>query len=321
MFSKILVTGGNGFLGKHVVELLEDVLSSTAIFTPSSAEVDLRNEEQTISYFKKHRFDAVISLAARLGGIGDNRNYPATYFRDNIMIGVNTLSAAQKTGVKKVVNVGTVCSYPKFTPVPFKEEDLWKGYPEETNSAYGIAKKAVFEYSKALENQFGFKCANLLLTNLYGPGDDFREETSHVIPALVKKLHHTITQNSQTLNVWGDGSPSRDFLYVKDAALGIIAALLNEVSSDPINLGSGNDITIKELVLKLSSIFDFNGKVKWDTTKPNGQPTRRLSIERAKKVLSFRPKTSFDEGIGITIQWYMDNLDELMLQGEKYNEN
>ena len=242
----ILITGGAGFLGQHVFQEIKSNYPTSQIIVPRSKDVDLRDRESTLAYFSKIKPDIVIGIAARLGGIGDNRKFPANYFYDNITIGINTVDGARLSNASKLILIGTVCSYPKITPVPFKEEDLWNGYPEPTNGAYGISKKAVAEYALAVNKQFGLNVVNLLLTNLYGPGDDFRDETSHVIPAIIKKMIAAKNNNTQEISAWGDGSPTRDFLYVKDAARAIVRSI-NCSYSNPINVGNGKDISIKAL--------------------------------------------------------------------------
>lgn len=316
-FKTILITGGNGFLGTKVTEECKRQYPNAVIYTPRSSELDLRDRNAAIQYFDKIKPDAVISIAARLGGIGDNRKYPASYFYDNITIGINTIDASRMAGVSKIVNIGTVCSYPKITPVPFKEENLWDGYPEPTNGAYGIAKKAVAEYAMAVKTQYGLNCVNLLVTNLYGPGDDFRDQTSHVIPALIKKILLAKEGNSPEIIAWGDGSPTRDFLYVHDAAKGIVNSLKCE-DMNPINLGSGKEISIKQLFTTIADLLEFEGQVKWDTSKPNGQPIRLLDISRAKALFDFKPETAFAIGLKNTIQWYLDNRIQIDSLNAKY---
>ncbi len=307
---KILVTGGAGFLGKKVVEELTIQYPESEIIVPRSSEVDLRERNEALDYFAKTNADVVIGIAARLGGIGDNRKNPAFYFYDNMMIGMNTIDGARLSGASKLVLIGTVCSYPKITPVPFKEEDLWNGYPEATNGAYGISKKAVAEYALAVNQQFGLPVVNLLLTNLYGPGDDFREETSHVIPALIKKILDAKRQGINQITAWGDGSPTRDFMHVRDAAKGIVNAIRCDYSQ-PINLGSGQEVSIKELYDFLCKYLNFEGTVFWDSSYPNGQPKRLLDISKAKEYLDFEPSISFEAGINETIQWYINNEEHL----------
>jgi GDP-L-fucose synthase len=303
---KIIITGGGGFLGTHLTNLIQNVFPNTQVYIPRSSEVDLRNIDQAHAYFQSIEAELVIAVAARLGGIGDNRKYPASYFHDNIMIGMNTIEAARHSNAKKIINIGTVCSYPKTLPAPFKEEDLWNGYPEPTNGAYGIAKKAVAEYAIAVKKQYGLSCVNLLMTNLYGVGDDFREETSHVIPALIKKIHTAKQNQEKTVVAWGDGSPTRDFIYVTDAANAIVQSI-NCNYEQPINIGSGKDISIKELYSLICKHMHYEGDVFWDTSKPNGQPKRLLDISKAKNMFGFKPSIDFENGLKLTLDWYINN--------------
>lgn len=316
-YSKILITGGNGFLGTKVTEECMKAYPNATVITPSSKEVDLRDRNLALAYFESVKPDAVIAIAARLGGIGDNRKYPASYFYDNMTIGMNTIDGARLSGAKKIVNIGTVCSYPKITPVPFKEEDLWNGYPEPTNGAYGIAKKAVAEYAMAVKKQYGLECVNLLVTNLYGPGDDFREDTSHVIPALIKKILIAKEKGQDEIIAWGDGSPTRDFLYVNDAAKGIIQSL-QCAHEEPVNLGSGQEVSIKELFTTIADLLNYKGDVVWDTSKPNGQPKRLLDISRAREWFNFDPQVNFRDGLKQTIDWYLKNRERIDALGPKY---
>lgn len=316
---KILVTGGNGFLGKQVcADLFQKVGGESEIITFRSAQCDLRNTEQTRDYFNQIRPDYVISLAARLGGIGDNLSHPADYFYDSMMIGLNTINCSKEFKIKKIINIGTVCSYPNIIPIPFKEEDLWMGYPEETNAPYGISKKAVMVYAKAMEKQFGLKSCNILLSNLYGPGDDFRDKTSHVIPSLIKKIVHAQEKNNNTITVWGNGSASRDFLFVKDASLGIIMAAEMCDISDPINLGTGYEISISALIEMLIKISGTNVGIKWDETQPNGQPRRVLETSKAKNIFGFKSETPLVTGLTETWDWYLRNRKEIDNLGHKY---
>lgn len=305
---KILVTGGAGFFGGNVIKsLLDGGLSKEQIFVPRSADFDLTVKEETKKLFDESNFDIVIHLAAKIGGIGDARIHPASYFRDNMLIGMNVFEACLENNVEKLVNIGTVCSYPKFVTAPFKEEDLWKGYPEETNAPYGIAKKSLMAYAQAVQEECGFNSINLLVTNLYGPKDDFREQTSHVIPAIIRKVVKAKEENSPSVEAWGDGSPSRDFIYVKDAVEAIFLSTECHNDSKPINIGSGVEITIKNLVEKITEIINYKGQIEWDTTKPNGQPRRLLDISKARKYFGFIPQTSLDKGLRETIDWYMEN--------------
>jgi GDP-L-fucose synthase len=305
---RVLVTGGQGFLGSYLVDYFNTLVSKENFILPSLDDCDLRLKDETFEYFNKYKPDFVINLAARLGGIGDNRAHPAFYFYDNINIGMNVIEACRQIkSVKKLVNIGTVCSYPKFTPVPFKESDLWNGYPEETNAPYGVSKKAVMVYSHAVHQQYDFLTNNILLTNLYGPRDDFRNETSHVIPALIKKVYAAKTNNNPSIYAWGDGSPSRDFLYAKDAALGIIQTCVYLNTTDPVNLGSGKEISIMDLADTIVNQLEYKGKIDWDTSKPNGQPRRMLDINLARKLIKFNPSTSFQTGLNETIKYYLEN--------------
>lgn len=316
---KILVTGGAGFLGKEVVqELRKNGVSQDNIIIPRSAEYDLRNQEQAFELIKTHKPQIVIHLAARLGGIGDNMAHPAAYFYDNIMLGINIIEACRKNGIEKLVNIGTVCSYPKIVPAPFKEEDLWNGYPEETNAPYGVSKKAVMVYSEAVYREYGFKTVNLLVTNLYGPGDDFREQTSHVIPAIIKKMDQAKRNNHKEIIAWGDGSPSRDFVYVGDAANGIVRAAVFHSTPEPINIGAGEEYTIKQLMEILKEETGFGGEIVWDTSRPNGQPRRLLDISRARSALGFNPQMSFREGLKLTYNWYLDNYSQILAITPKF---
>jgi GDP-L-fucose synthase len=304
----ILVTGGAGFLGQHVVQkLIEFGADADKIVVPRSKDYDLRKLDDAVRMIQTYQPNIVIGLAARLGGIGDNRAFPAIYFYDNMMIGINVIEACRMNGVDKLVNIGTVCSYPKFVPAPFKEEDLWNGYPEETNAPYGVSKKAVMVYGEACKQQYGFNIVNLLVTNLYGPGDDFREQTSHVIPAIIKKVYHAKVNNHSEYVAWGDGSPSRDFVYVADAAEGIVRAAALHNDAAPINIGAGEEYTVKALLGHIQKHIGFDGQVVWDTSKPNGQPRRLLDISKARAAFGFNPSVSFEQGLQNTINWYLEN--------------
>ena len=301
---KILVTGGAGFLGSYIVDKLikERGVNPRDIRIPRSRETDLRKWENCVEAVKD--VDIVIHLAAKVGGIGFNRKYPATLFYDNAVMGIQLMEAARREGVKKFVAIGTVCSYPKFTPVPFKEEDLWNGYPEETNAPYGIAKKILIVQAQAYRKQYGFNAIYLLPVNLYGPGDNFHPEHSHVIPALIKKMVDAKLERKNEVVVWGTGKPSREFLYVEDAADGILLATEEYDKADPVNLGTGREITIKDLVRLIIEITKYEGKILWDTSKPDGQPRRRLETSKAKKEFGFEAKTNLNEGLRKTIEWY-----------------
>lgn len=304
---KILLTGGAGFLGSFIVDKLikERGVNPRDIRIPRSIEMDLRKWENCVEAVKD--MDVVIHLAARVGGIGFNREYPATLFYDNAIMGIQLMEAARCEGVEKFVAIGTVCAYPKFTPVPFKEEDLWNGYPEETNAPYGIAKKILLVQAQAYRKQYGFNAIYLLPVNLYGPRDNFHPEHSHVIPALIKRMIDTKLAGKNEIVVWGTGKPSREFLYVEDAAEGILMATEKYEKADPVNLGTGSEITIKELVNIIAELTEFERKIVWDTSKPDGQPRRCLETSKAKKEFGFEAKTKLKEGLRKTIKWYIES--------------
>jgi len=301
---KILVTGGAGFLGSFIVEKLvkEKKVNPGNIRVPRSKEMDLKKWENCVEAVKD--MDIVIHLAAKVGGIGFNQKYPATLFYDNALMGIQLMEAARQEGVQKFVAVGTVCAYPKFTPIPFKEEDLWNGYPEETNAPYGIAKKILLVQTQAYREQYGFNAIYLLPVNLYGPRDNFHPEYSHVIPALVKKMVDAKLEGKNEVVVWGTGKVSREFLYVEDAAEGVLLATEKYNKPDPVNLGVDKEITIKELADLIAELAEYKGKIVWDTSKPDGQPRRCLETSRAKKEFGFEAKTDLTEGIKRTIRWY-----------------
>jgi len=302
---KILVTGGAGFLGSFVAEKLtmERGVNSENIRVPRSKLMDLRRWENCVEAVRG--MDLVIHLAARVGGIGFNKKYPATLFFDNALMGIQLMEAARREGVQKFVAIGTVCAYPKYTPVPFREKDLWNGYPEETNAPYGIAKKILLVQAQAYRGQYGFNAIYLLPVNLYGPKDNFDPEQSHVIPALVKKMVDAKLEGKKEVVVWGTGKVSREFLYVEDAATGIILATEKYDNPDPVNLGSGEEITIRELVNLIAELTRYEGKIIWDASKPDGQPRRCLETSRARKEFGFEAKTDFVEGLKRTIDWYL----------------
>jgi GDP-L-fucose synthase len=301
---KILITGGAGFFGSQVVhQLLEKGADRENILVPRSKEIDLRRWENCVRVVKNQ--DIVIHLAARVGGIGYNQAYPAQLFYDNAIMGIQIIEAARRENVRKCVIVGTICAYPKFTPVPFREDELWNGYPEETNAPYGLAKKMLLVQSQAYRQEYGFDSIYLLPVNLYGPGDNFDPASSHVIPALIKKFTDAKSKNDPSVEVWGTGAASREFLYVNDAARGIILAAEQYDKPDPVNLGSGREITIRDLVVLISELTGYHGEIHWDTTKPDGQPRRCLDVSRAKKEFGFEATMPFREGLKRTIEWYM----------------
>jgi GDP-L-fucose synthase len=302
----VIVTGGGGFLGGFVVERLKS-LGCTNILAPRKREYDLREKSAITAMFQKMKPDIVIHLASVVGGIGANRENPGVFFYDNAIMGIQLMEQARLADVSKFVAIGTICAYPKFCPIPFHEEELWNGYPEETNAPYGLAKKMLLVQSQAYRKQYGYNSIYLLPVNLYGPRDNFDPKSSHVIPALIRKCVEARDKEERQIVVWGDGSPTREFLYVEDAAEGIVAAAEKYDSSEPVNLGSGNEISIKDLVDIVVRRTGFGGEVVWDSTKPNGQPRRCLEVSRAEREFGFRAKTSFGEGLKRTIDWYMMN--------------
>lgn len=301
---KVVVTGGNGFLGKHLVTKIE-AKNPKSIFIPRFPEYDLRKYEDCLKVAKKG--DVIIHLAANVGGIGYNREFPATLYDDNILMGTFMMMAARTVKIEKYVALGTICAYPKFTPIPFKEENLWMGYPEETNAPYGLAKKMQLVQAQSYRQQYGFNAIFLLPVNLYGPGDNFDPKSSHVIPALIKKFVDADKNGLKEVVVWGTGKASREFLYVEDAAEGIIKATENYDKPDPVNLGAGFEITIRDLANLIKKHTGYKGNIVWDKSKPDGQPRRMLDVTRAKKEFGFSAKTSFDNGLKNTIEWYKAN--------------
>lgn len=307
---KILVTGGAGFLGSRVVTaLLDRGVPREAITVPRSRETDLRVKENCEAVVKGQNL--VIHLAAKVGGIGFNQEKPAELFYDNIMMGVQLMEAARKAGVEKFVGLGTICSYPKFTPTPFKEDDLWNGYPEETNAPYGLAKKMLLVQAQAYRVQYGFNAITLFPTNLYGPGDRFDLVSSHVIPDLIRKMYQAKKSEAPSVTLWGTGEATREFLYVDDAAEGVVRASEKYDKPDPVNLGSGSEIAIRDLASLIAGLLDFRGRIEWDTTKPDGQPRRLVDSARAKQAFGFNSKTDFEDGLQRTINWFLKtNMDQ-----------
>jgi GDP-L-fucose synthase len=303
---RILVTGGAGFLGKQVVaQLIAAGAKPEKITVPRSKDYDLCQWEACQRAVDQQ--DIVVHLAAHVGGIGLNREKPAELFYDNLMMGTQLIHAAYQAGVEKFTCVGTICAYPKFTPVPFKEDDIWNGYPEETNAPYGVAKKALLVQLQAYRQQYGFNGIYLLPVNLYGPEDNFDTRSSHVIPALIRKVHEAQLAGQKQIPVWGDGSPTREFLYSEDAALGIVMGTTSYNHEDPVNLGTNREITIKDLIGIICKLMDYDGEIVWETEQPNGQPRRCLDTTRAKERFGFEAKVGFEEGMKKTIDWYRAN--------------
>ena len=311
---RVVVTGGAGFLGSHTVNVLRQ-RGAGEIVAPPREVYDLRYLDAILDLINDTRPTLIIHLAASVGGIGANRAHPAEFFYDNLMMGTQLLHESWRAGVDKFVAIGTVCAYPKFTPIPFHEEDLWNGYPEETNAPYGLAKKMLLVQSQAYREQYGYNSIFLLPVNLYGPGDSFDLENSHVIPALIRKCLEAEQRGDEAIVAWGDGSPTREFLYVEDAAEGIVLASERYDESDPVNLGSGNEISIKDLLTTIARHTGYAGRIEWDTTKPNGQPRRALNTDRAFERFGFRATTDFDEGLRRTIDWYRQTLADKQANG------
>jgi len=298
---RVLVTGGSGFLGSHLVERLER--EGVEVTVPRSAEYDLRHEDDVVRLFDDAEPELVYHLAALAGGIGANRAEPGRFWYENLLMGAYVLEQSRRRAVDKLVTLGTICEYPKHTPVPFREEDLWNGYPEETNAPYGIAKKAHLVGGQAYRDQYGLNVVHLLLVNLYGPRDNFDLETSHVIPALIRKM----TESPERIELWGDGSPTREFLFVEDAAEGIALAGQHYGGAEPVNLGSGLEISIRELAELVAELTGFEGEIVWDESKPNGQPRRQLDVSKAERLFGFRARTPLRDGLQRTIAWYRSN--------------
>jgi len=301
----VLITGGNGFLGRNVVEAFKS--AGAEVVAPTHKQADLIQPGVALALFKKHKPSHVVHLAARVGGIGYNQVAPAPLYFDNLMMGTHTIEAAREANVEKTILLGTVCSYPKFTPVPFREESIWDGYPEETNAPYGIAKKALLVHAQVNAAQYGQKFAFLIPTNLFGPGDKFHPDVSHVIPALIKKCVEAKEQGHDKIAVWGTGSASRDYLYVKDAARAILLASELHDSTEPLNLGNNREITIRETAETIARIVGFDGELVWDSSKPDGQPRRRVDASRAERELGWHATTEFVDGLRETVDWFLAN--------------
>jgi len=304
---RILVTGGGGFLGKRVVDKLR-AESPSSIFIPRRSEYDLVEQKNVARVYEDARPDIVVHIAAEVGGIGANRANPGRFFYNNLMMSTQLMEYGRRFGVEKFVAIGTICAYPKFTPIPFKEENLWDGYPEETNAPYGMAKKMLLVQAQAYRQQYGFNAIYLLPVNLYGPEDNFDPETSHVIPAMIKKCVDAVNKNSSEIVLWGTGTPSREFLYVDDAAQAIVLATERYNGADPVNIGSGMEITIKDLAQLIAKLTDFKGRLVWDPAQPDGQPRRALDVSKADTFFGFRARTPFEEGLRRTINWYKSKL-------------
>ena len=307
---RVVVTGGAGFLGSFVVQQLKEK-GCRNIVVPRSRDYNLVQMDAVRRLYSESRPDIIIHLAARVGGIGANQSNPGRFFYDNLMMGTQLIEVGREQGLEKFIAIGTICAYPKFAPVPFKEDDIWAGYPEETNAPYGLAKKMMLVQSQAYRQQYAFNSIVLFPVNLYGPGDNFDLETSHVIPALVRKCAEAQEAGASEIILWGDGTPTREFLYVEDAAEGILLAAEQYNDSRPLNLGTGEEITIRKLASLVAEEVGYQGQIKWDTTKPNGQPRRCLDVSRVKQAIGFQAKHSLREGLTKTIRWYRANCHSL----------
>ncbi len=305
---RVIVTGGSGFLGSHLVDYLRGQ-GAGEIIVPRKAQYDLRLPENVMRLYDDHPDTTmVIHLAATVGGIGANREHPGIFFYDNIMMGTLLMEHARQRGIPKFVGIGTICEYPKFTPVPFKEDDLWNGYPEETNAPYGLVKKMLLVQGQAYRQEFGYNAIHLMPTNLYGPGDTFDPTRAHVIPDLIRKMDEARRSGSPYVTLWGDGTPTREFIYVKDAARGIAMASERYNGAEPVNIGSGIEISIRDLATKIADFVGFEGEIRWDTEKPNGQPRRNVDVSRARNEFGFEAATDFDTGLRETVKWYRENI-------------
>lgn len=310
---RICVTGGAGFLGSFVVErLIADGARAENIFIPRRAQYELTHEADVVRMYQDSRPDLVIHLAAEVGGIGANRDNPGRFFFANMAMGLHLIEHARQRGVQKFVQVGTICAYPKFCPVPFHEDDLWNGYPEETNAPYGVAKKALLVMCQSYRAQYGLNAVYLLPVNLYGPRDNFDLNSSHVIPAMIRKFWEARESNAPTVELWGDGSPSREFLYVEDAAEGIVRAARLFDGAEPVNLGNGREIVIRDLAEMVSRAVGYRGRIVWNADKPNGQPRRCLDVSRAKALFGFTARTTFEAGLQRTVAWYAEHRREVL---------
>jgi GDP-L-fucose synthase len=303
----VIVTGGAGFLGRHVVSALH-ARGAKRVFVVRSAAYDLRHEADVQRLYQDVTATMVIHLAASVGGIGANRKHPGSFFYNSLMMGTLMLEYARRANVPKFVGIGTICAYPKYTPVPFREDDLWNGYPEETNAPYGLAKKMLLVQGQAYRQEYGYNSIHLMPTNLYGPGDNFDPETSHVIPALIRKCLAAKQNGEPYVEIWGDGTPTREFLYVKDAAEGILLAAEHYNGAEPVNLGSGMEISIRDLATLIAELIGFKGEFRYDTSKPNGQPRRQLDVSRAREAFGFSAQTSFRDGLRETVTWYLEQV-------------
>jgi len=303
---KILLTGGSGFLGRHVLNALRDE-GARDVVVPRKAQYDLTQEEAVARVYRDHRPRVVIHLAAIVGGIGANREKPGQFFYDNLMMGTQLMEYARRSGVEKFVGIGTICSYPKLTAVPFREDEIWSGYPEETNAPYGLAKKMLLVQGQAYRAQYGFNAIHLLPVNLYGPSDNFDPASSHVIPALMLKCQEAMDERTSEIVCWGDGSPTREFLYVEDCAEALVAATRLYDGPEPVNIGAGFEISIKALSELIAELMEFEGEIRWDVTKPNGQPRRCLNVDRAREAFGFQAKTDFRSGLEKTIRWFRES--------------